>query len=276
MSYAHLSAHPVGTFGAKTPSPGPTKSIVIPQVTARYAIYFAPDDDSELGVFGATVLRRHALDSTDWLNPAMPVEFPQSSVWSDRIQRPAHYGFHATIKAPFELSKGQVSDNLIADVADFCQSQQTISLDGLAPIRTNRYDALAFEIQPEALRQLASDCVMRFDKYRAPLTDADIVRRDPASLTEREIENMHSFGYPYILDDFNFHMTLSGRNDHNDADYLSWLRSLYQSMVTTTPLLDRLCVFYQPDRATPFVRIEEFQFGLSAASSMPRHSQAGR
>lgn len=243
-------------------------------MTARYAIYFAPDDDSELGIFGATVLRRHALDASDWLNPEMPVEFPQSSVWSDRIQRPAHYGFHATIKAPFELSKGQVSDNLIADVADFCHSLQPISLDGLAPIRTNRYDALAFEKQPEALRELASDCVMRFEKYRAPLTDADIVRRDPASLTEREKENMHSFGYPYIHEDFNFHMTLSGRNDHNDADYLNWLCRLYQSMVTNTPVLDRLCVFYQPDRTTPFVRIEEFHFGLASDTAMHQHRQA--
>jgi len=178
-------------------------------VTARYAIYFAPDDDSELGIFGATVLRRHALDASDWLNPEMPVEFPQSSVWSDRIQRPAHYGFHATIKAPFELSKGQVSDNLIADVADFCHSLQPISLDGLAPIRTNR-----------------------------------------------------------------FHMTLSGRNDHNDADYLNWLCRLYQSMVTNTPVLDRLCVFYQPDRTTPFVRIEEFHFGLASDTAMHQHRQA--
>ena len=58
-------------------------------MTARYAIYFAPDDDSELGLFGATVLRRHALDATDWINPDLAVEFPHSSVWSDRIQRMA-------------------------------------------------------------------------------------------------------------------------------------------------------------------------------------------
>jgi len=207
------------------------------------------------------VLRRRALDANDWLNPDLAVEFPQSSVWSDRIQRPAHYGFHATIKAPFELNQGQSADNLIADVAQFCQSRQPISLQGLAPIRTSRYDALAFEQQPEALRQLASDCVIEFEKYRAPLTDADIQRRDPASLSESEIANMQRFGYPYILDDFNFHMTLSGRNDHNDSAYLSWLNHLYESMVVSAPILDRLCIFHQPDRNTPFVRIEENIFG---------------
>ena len=233
-------------------------------MTARYAIYFAPDDNSELGIFGATVLRRRAQNSADWLNPELVVEFPQSSAWCERIQRPAHYGFHATIKAPFELDKGQSADNLIADVAEFCQSRQMISLQGLAPIRTTRYDALAFERQPEALRQLASDCVIKFEKYRAPLTEADIQRRDPARLSEREISNMERYGYPYILDDFNFHMTLSGRNDHYDSAYLRWLDHLYQSMVVSVPVLDRLCIFYQPDRDTPFVRIAENIFGVTS------------
>ena len=230
-------------------------------MTARYAIYFAPDDDSELGIFGATVLRRRALDASDWLNPALVVEFPQSSVWSDRIQRPAHYGFHATIKAPFELAASQSADDLIKDVAEFCQSCQPVSLQGLAPVRTCRYDALAFAQQPDTLRQLASDCVIRFEKYRAPLTDSDMQRRDPASLTASELTNLKRFGYPYILEDFNFHMTLSGRNDHNDAAYFSWLNHLYQSMVASTPVLDRLCIFYQPDRTTSFIRIKENIFG---------------
>ena len=230
-------------------------------MTARYAIYFAPDDESELGIFGATVLRRRALDASDWLNPDLAIEFPPSSIWSDRIERPAHYGFHATIKAPFELAEDQSADHLIADVAEFCKVRQSISLHGLAPIRTSRYDALAFEQQPEALSQLATDCVISFEKYRAPLTEADIKRRDPDSLTDSEKKNMQRFGYPYILDDFNFHMTLSGRNDHNDSAYLDWLNRLYQSMVVNTPVLDRLCIFYQPDRDTPFVRIEENIFG---------------
>jgi len=214
------------------------------------------------------VLRRRALDATDWINSDLSVAFPQSSVWSDRIQRPAHYGFHATIKAPFELCEGQSADNLIADVADFCQSRQPINLQGLAPIRTSRYDALAFEQQPDAVQQLASDCVIEFEKYRAPLTEADIQRRNPQSLTESEITNMQRFGYPYVLENFNFHMTLSGCNDHNDSAYLSWLNQLYRSMVTTTPVLDRLCIFYQPDRNTPFVRIEENIFGVMAQTNL--------
>ena len=230
-------------------------------MTARYAIYFAPDDSSELGVFGATVLRRRALCPNDWLNPQLPVRFPESANWHEQIQKPAHYGFHATIKAPFELADDQSADDLIADLTDLAKKQTAISLEGLAPVRTCRYDALAFVTQPGKLPTLAAECVTKFEKYRAPLNAADIERRDPDSLSESELASLHRYGYPYVLDDFNFHMTLSGQNNHDDNTYFEWLQKLYAAMVTKTPLLDRLCVFHQPDRQSPFLRIEECRFG---------------
>jgi len=154
-------------------------------VTGRYAIYFTPDDSSELGLFGATVLRRR--------------------------------------------SAGQSADQLLAEVADFSHKQTPIDLTGLAPVRSCRYDSLAFDQQPEALPQLASECVTRFEQFRAPLTEADVQRRNPDSLTESQRQNMYQYGYPHVLNDFNFHMTLSGH-------------------------------FHQPDRNTSFLRIAEYLF----------------
>ena len=229
-------------------------------MTARYAIYFAPEDSSELGLFGATVLRRRSLDASDWLNPQLAVEFPQPLVWAEQIRQPAHYGFHATLKAPFELAEGQNSDNLLSDFTEFSQTQHSVVLEGLGPVRTCRYDALAFDSQPTAVRQLAKECVTRFEKYRAPLTPTDLERRNPASLSDNLLENLNRYGYPHVMDEFNFHMTLSGQNTHENNAYFEWLCALYKSMVTKPPLLDRLCVFYQPDRSTPFVRIKECVF----------------
>ena len=229
-------------------------------MTGRYAIYFTPDDSSELGLFDATVLRRRSEDAGDWLNPELPVDFPQSSDWAERIKKPAHYGFHATMKAPFELAPGQSADQLLAEVAEFSHKQTPIDLTGLAPVRSCRYDSLAFDQQPEAIPQLASECVTRFEQFRAPLTEADVQRRDPDSLTESQRQNMYQYGYPHVLNDFNFHMTLSGQNDHRDPAYFNWLMSVYQSMVKVSPVLDRLCVFHQPDRNTSFLRIAEYLF----------------
>lgn len=229
-------------------------------MTARYAIYFAPQDDSELELFGATVLRRRSIDAAEWWNPDLPIKFPAHSDWGDQIRRPAHYGFHATIKAPFELAEGQTVAQLRTDLEQFCNTRSVINLTGLAPIRTKRYDALAFDKQPGTLATLASDCVTTFEPYRAALSQADIERRDPAQLSDTQRDYLQRFGYPYILDDFNFHMTLSGRSEKDDADYLQWLQKLYSIMITETPVLDRLCIFFQPDRDTAFIRTDEFVF----------------
>lgn len=230
-------------------------------VTERYAIYFSPADDSELDIFGATVLRRRASDAKAWSHPALPVEFPSTVCWNSKTQTPSHYGFHATIKAPFALSEGQTIDRLQDDLATYCASQKPIPLPGLAPSRSCRYHSLAFEQQPEQLRLMAKECVQQFEPFRAPLTETDIKRRNPSSLTPRQQGYLEQYGYPHVLDDFNFHMTLSGANDTSDTDYLQWLNQLYESIVKQTPMLDRLCIFHQPDRNTAFVRKSEFLFG---------------
>ena len=129
---------------------------------------------------------------------------------------------------------------------------------------TSRYHSLAFEQQPEPLRQMAAACVQQFEPFRAPLTEADIKRRDPSSLTPRQQDYLKQYGYPYVLDDFNFHMTLAGATDNKNSDYLLWLGSLYESIVKETPVLDRLSIFYQPDRNTAFVRKSEFLFGSAS------------
>jgi len=233
------------------------------KLTARFAIYFSPSEDSELGIFGATVLRRKSICSSEWLHPKLPVQFPADSCWHTQIQVPAHYGFHATIKAPFELANGQTIGQLQIDLEQFCASQQPIALTGVKPTRTPRYHALAYDPQsqqPSELRQMAADCVQHFEPFRAALTDADIKRRNPSLLTPEQRDNLSQYGYPYVLDDFNFHMTLSGAKNQNDENYLRWLTQLYQTMVTETPVLDRLSIFYQPDRDTAFVQHSEFLF----------------
>ena len=49
-----------------------------------------------------------------------------------------------------------------------------------------------------------------FNAYRAPLSAADRERRIKAKLSPRQIELMDQWGYPYVLDEYRFHMTLTG------------------------------------------------------------------
>lgn len=228
-------------------------------MSSRYAIYFTPSDDSPLGIYGTTVLRRRARCSEEWVNESLPVHFNDTATWRKLIAKPAHYGFHATIKAPFELAEDQSSDQLHKALEKFAALQTPISLAGLEPRRTQRYDALAFAEQPEALKTLAARCVDEFEQFRAPLTEADTHRRRLAELTSTQEVNLQKFGYPYVHEEFNFHMTLSGAKPTNKK-YLQWLMDLYRATVREPATLDRLCIFHQTDRATPFVRLSEFCF----------------
>ncbi len=231
-------------------------------MTARYAIYFSPADSTDLARFGATVLGRdnnsHGQRQLRTSAPMQP--FEDVSRWQSYTEKAAHYGFHATIKAPFELAPDCTAAELLEELSGFCTEQEPIELNALAPQTLQGFTALVMPQQPDALTQLAAEVVRQFEPYRQPLSAVDIERRMAAGLSERQIDNLQQYGYPYIFSDFNFHMTLSNQLPKDEQRYLPWVQSLYQQMVPQTPVLDRLAVFRQVDRDTPFVRIAEFRF----------------
>src|SRR5690606_26427125 len=60
------------------------------------------------------------------------------------------------------------------------------------------------------LDDLAKAAVIEFDAFRAALSEEDIARRSPERLNERQLAYLHERGYPHVLDEFNFHITLTG------------------------------------------------------------------
>ncbi|MCP6151516.1 DUF1045 domain-containing protein, partial [Klebsiella pneumoniae] len=67
-----------------------------------------------------------------------------------------------------------------------------------------------------ALEDLAGCAVVDLDPLRAPLTAAEMARRRPEDLSERQRDHLLAYGYPYVLADFRFHMTLTGPLDAID------------------------------------------------------------
>jgi len=232
-------------------------------MTARYSIYFTPADTSALARFGNAVLGRDAsaYKNRKPFNLAVVEPFADPALWQEYTEKPAHYGFHATIKAPFELAPDCTAAELLDDLASFCETRQAITLADLKPARLQAFTALAMQNQPDALVDFAADVVRYFEPYRQALSTADMQRRQIDTLTPSQADNLTSYGYPYIFSDFQFHMTLSNALPDNEDRFLPWLEAVYQKLVVHTPVLDRLCVFRQVDRETPFVRIAEFPFG---------------
>ena len=78
-------------------------------MSARYALYFSPVTNSPLASFGAVSLGRTATTPRPD-NVGSP--HPDKARWLSLTQSPAHYGFHATLKAPFELRPGTSIEGL--------------------------------------------------------------------------------------------------------------------------------------------------------------------
>jgi hypothetical protein len=105
------------------------------------------------------------------------------------------------------------------------------------------------------LDRLASSSVKHFDGFRAPLTSADRSRRLAADLTRRQIEHVERWGYPYVFEDFRFHMTLTGTLSADcQESMLAYLQRSLACHLGDGPIsVDRLAVLRQDHRRARFV-----------------------
>lgn len=180
-------------------------------MTRRYAIYLAPPVDSALWRFGSRVLGRDAETGETLAGFAPPGLRPED--WRTLTEEPRRYGFHATLKAPFRLDAGRSADELEAAAAELAAG---VAPFDLGPLRVSclgaggGFVALTPLNAPPALRELEARALRELDRFRAPATDEDIARRRPESLTARQREHLAAWGYPYVLDEFRLHFTLSG------------------------------------------------------------------
>ncbi|MBL6430372.1 MAG: DUF1045 domain-containing protein [Alphaproteobacteria bacterium] len=77
--------------------------------------------------------------------------------------------------------------------------------------------ALTFARPTPELDALAAEIVRDFDGFRAPMSPEDRARRQPERLEEALRRNLDTWGYPYVMEAFRFHMTLTERLDAADA-----------------------------------------------------------
>jgi len=224
----------------------------------RYAIYYVPAPGSGLDRFGAHLLGYDAFGGGD-------LPFPDGMLqatpdWPDLTSDPRKYGFHATLKAPMSLAPGKTEVELLAACAAFAATPRPIpvirpavgSIEGFIAV-------IPAEPSPELIR-LAADCVSAFDSFRAPLTDVDRARRKPSQLTTAQREYLERWGYPYVMDEFRFHMTLTGRLDTDRLEpLLKVLADRFAALGLDTLPIDRIAVFRQDNAASRFRIVDHWQ-----------------
>jgi putative phosphonate metabolism protein len=223
----------------------------------RYAIYYAAEADSALSRFGAELLGYDAHTGSE-------LPFPDEALrlaadWREVTADPRKYGFHGTLKAPMALASDKTEAELSAACAAFAGKARSIPV--IRPIVDSISGFIAV-IPTEAvseLQQLAADCVRDFDTFRAPLTAEDHARRTPAKLSERQRDYLDRWGYPYVVEEFRFHMTLTGRLDANRrGPIIEMLRRRFAWLRLDTLAIDRISLFRQEDTESRFHIVGEW------------------
>lgn len=228
----------------------------------RCAFYWVPAPGSEEHRLLTPLLGRDIL--TGETVPQIVPEGLDPASWAAMTETAAHYGVHATLKAPFETKPG-VTDDDLRDAGRRIAGR-------FSPIRTTPLElryipagegflALTPAKTDAPLQALERACVSEPDSLRAPIGEADIARRGP--LPEAQARYLRTWGYHLVFEFFRFHITLSGSFEDPDllARVTKWLAA-YLAPLTGRPLvIDAVALCRQPSRRDPFVVVERFPFG---------------
>lgn len=225
----------------------------------RYAIYTVPPLGGPL---------KRLADAWIGRDPDIgePVPHPiLDEVAPDRLQAmtaaPRQYAFHGTLKAPFGLAEGAEAGALRDDLEAFAANQARFAVR-LHVADVDGFLALVPAEPARELDELAAACVREFDRYRAPLTDDDRARRRPERLSERERAYLDQWGYPYVLEEFRFHMTLTDRLEEPERSQVKAVLERFLAPVLAEPMpVADVALFAQTHRVAPFNVVARFPFG---------------
>ncbi len=173
----------------------------------------------------------------NWLGWDIATGQPKSAPAPDAVATPRKYGFHGTIKPPFRLANGLDIKGLQTDLENLCGSSSAVHLDGLQISQLGRFLALTPIGPTQELAALAATVVRDLDQYRAPPTQAELEKRRKAKLSAAQESNLDEWGYPYVFEEFRFHMTLSGALPSDELSALSKAAEEAFSDVIPSPLM---------------------------------------
>jgi Protein of unknown function (DUF1045) len=234
---------------------------------SRYAIYLSPPPSSPLWRFASALLGYDAATGEAVAQP--PVSGIDADDWRAATADPRLYGFHATLKAPFRLAPGRTAEALHHALKSFTSSLRPFSLPLLEVEAVDMRDDTGFlallpaSRSPE-LHDLESAAVTSFDSFRHALSEAEIARRNPARLSSRQKDYLERFGYPYVLEEFRPHFSLTGRTGSVQSRKICIAEAIANSLGPVHLDVDALVLFEQLWPGEPFRIAARYGFGDSA------------
>jgi putative phosphonate metabolism protein len=223
----------------------------------RVAIYWAPELDDPLHAAGSAWLGRDAETAARVPQPAIP---GLAEITAD----PRGYGLHATLKPPFRLATRY--QDFIADAARWATGLAPFALPPLSVQDLKGFLALRETAPCPPLHALADSAVSALDHHRAPPTEEELARRRKAKLSPVHEALLERWGYPYVMEEWQFHITLTHRLLPEEAARIRPLAEAHFAGLVEQPrVVGTVCVFTQAAPGQPFLIAERLSLSAPAA-----------
>ena len=104
---------------------------------------------------------------------------------------------------------------------------------------------------------------------------AELASRRAPGLSDRQDRLLQRWGYPYVFDEFRFHMTLTGRIEAAERRerLQSQLAALFRPALAEAVPVREVSLYSQAENDQPFRLIERFPLGGAAAAGQAAEGQ---
>ena len=221
----------------------------------RYALYLAPSGPwQEQGSrwLGRCAETGAALER----QPGMPAAAQE---WT---RAPRHYGLHATLKPPFRLIAGAAPSDVDRAAAAGGSAPRLRHRTGMrAPARVPGLATDRATRRAARIHALADAAVRELDPLRAPPTPEELAKRLRHPLAPAQHALLERWGYPYVFDQFTFHITLSEKLADAELRQAQACIARYADPLAGRPMpVDGVSVYVQPGPGEDFLAARHYRF----------------
>ena len=181
---------------------------------SRYAIYYAPPKESSLEEFGRywfgwDPLNAKLINNKHRINYLNRFGIKNLINIDKNVLIPKKYGFHGTLIPPFKLHKNYSTNTLFKKTEEIAKKFKKFKFYKFKLKKINNFYAFVQNKKNNNINKLSNRLVRELFKFRSPLTKKEIDRRNPSKLSKLQLNILYKWGYPYLMSEFNFHMTLA-------------------------------------------------------------------
>ena len=223
---------------------------------SRYAVYFSPPEADYLSKFLAGWFGWNAHNGQN-----VPYHILENLNYdlSDITKEQYRYGFHGTLKPPFSLVDTKNLNDLKLALVELSKSIKKFEIPSISLKVLNGFVAIVSTTENRPIMALAKKCVEELDLFREVESVERIQRRRSRTFSKSEEYNLKRWGYPYVMDNFQFHLTMSGRlKPEVLKNVIEVLNSELQGVLNKPLPIGEICLFGENASNGNFQIIQKF------------------